>query len=402
MEWVMNPGVPLSEWFRVSFHDKEILLDVRPPGRTPWEAEVRWDKIIRIAFKTAESFMDCDEIYIFTSERPESYLIPMEASGALELWNEMIKRGLFSAELAVKAASTCGRLFVWPPVDPEEEAKKEAKPPEKKEEAPKKKADDETMEAISKVREEIGKAEEAKDRIVSLFERTYKDDDGRRNIQTGDAKEAYYSIVAAWEMLRSVSDGNLDHAKSCRGFIFGARDRLGQTLSELEVIKDAEAKELHSKFGLACERALNAIEDLLKKMLPTEEIKAPAKRVVIKGPEEIELLCEVCGKVSMTFKKGVIVKTEGFIFTGITKRAHLDENKKEELLELLRKDDIATAHKMVMDMGWATEDGLDGYCPECDKVYCRDHIHTQVIWDDGFYDYTYGTCPMGHKRIIDD
>jgi hypothetical protein len=347
--------------------------------------------------------MDCDEIYIFTSERPESYLIPMEASGALELWNEIIKRELFSAKLAVEAASTVGQLFIWPPIDKEELVKKEEKVPEKKKDkVTGKKADEKTVEAVWKVREEIEKAEAAKDRIVTLFEKVYEDDDGKRKIQIGDAKDAYYSLVAAWEMLKAVSEGKHDYANSCRGFLFGGRDKLGQTLSELDVIKDEEAKALHSKFGLAGERALNAMEDLLKEMLPAEEVKAPTKRVLVKGPEEIELLCQVCGKVSMAFKIGEILGDVGFIYSGITKQTRLKEDKKEEILELLRKDDIAAVHKIFMDMGWSTEDGLDGYCPKCDKVYCRDHIHTQVVWDDGFYDYTYGTCPMGHKRIIDD
>ena len=45
---------------------------------------------------------------------------------------------------------------------------------------------------------------------------------------------------------------------------------------------------------------------------------------------------------------------------------------------------------------------MNAYCPDCDKIYCRKHYNVNVIWDDGYYDYSEGTCPKGHKRIIDD
>src|SRR5215218_306799 len=42
------------------------------------------------------------------------------------------------------------------------------------------------------------------------------------------------------------------------------------------------------------------------------------------------------------------------------------------------------------------------YCPECDQCYCRDHWRQQMEFDEGFYDFTLGTCPRGHTRILDD
>ena len=55
-----------------------------------------------------------DEVYFFTSLRPESYLVPMEASGAASLWGQVIERGLFDAELAILAASAIEGVFCWP------------------------------------------------------------------------------------------------------------------------------------------------------------------------------------------------------------------------------------------------------------------------------------------------
>jgi hypothetical protein len=42
------------------------------------------------------------------------------------------------------------------------------------------------------------------------------------------------------------------------------------------------------------------------------------------------------------------------------------------------------------------------YCPECGQNYCRADWHTEVIAGEGFYDHTMGTCPGGHKHMIDD
>ena len=55
-----------------------------------------------------------------------------------------------------------------------------------------------------------------------------------------------------------------------------------------------------------------------------------------------------------------------------------------------------------LDTEWASF-----YCPECDCVYCKAHWHTRIQFDDdddmrGWYDCTYGTCPKGHERIVDD
>ena len=53
------------------------------------------------------------------------------------------------------------------------------------------------------------------------------------------------------------------------------------------------------------------------------------------------------------------------------------------------------------------EEWASFYCPQCDKAYCQKHWQTEIVFDDdpampGWYDCTYGTCPKGHRRIVDD
>jgi hypothetical protein len=107
---------PLNHWYHVRYDEKRIHIQAEPIGRKPWIQELNWDSIDRIVFK-AEDFDLSDAIYIFTSSRPESYIIPTEADGGAELWKEIIRRGLFDPELAIEAASSTGGTYIWPPID---------------------------------------------------------------------------------------------------------------------------------------------------------------------------------------------------------------------------------------------------------------------------------------------
>ncbi|MGH2444578.1 MAG: hypothetical protein ACRDGD_00840 [Candidatus Limnocylindria bacterium] len=42
------------------------------------------------------------------------------------------------------------------------------------------------------------------------------------------------------------------------------------------------------------------------------------------------------------------------------------------------------------------------WCPDCHAPYCADDWLVHDVDDDGFYDYTAGTCPKGHRRILMD
>jgi hypothetical protein len=106
----------VATWFRVTWDSEQVHLDVEPPGRSPWEASFTWSSVCRVCFK-AEGLEASDGIYVFTTLRPESFAIPTEASGGTALWNEIVKRGLFSAALAVTAASAADGTFCWPPLE---------------------------------------------------------------------------------------------------------------------------------------------------------------------------------------------------------------------------------------------------------------------------------------------
>lgn len=106
----------LDTWYFVSFDEDYIYREVDPLGQESWNDKLRWQDIIRVCFHPG-NFLEPDELYIFTNERAESYLIPLEADGAQKLWGELIERNLFDAELAIKIMSMTDGLYCWPEDD---------------------------------------------------------------------------------------------------------------------------------------------------------------------------------------------------------------------------------------------------------------------------------------------
>jgi hypothetical protein len=107
---------PLHEWFFVTFDDQSVHVRAEPPGKASWSQSFRWESVVRICFE-AEDMWASDGIYVFTKERPESYVIPTEAHGGDKLWSEILRRKLFDVGLAIEAARSTGGLYCWPPAE---------------------------------------------------------------------------------------------------------------------------------------------------------------------------------------------------------------------------------------------------------------------------------------------
>lgn len=140
-----------------------------------------------------------------------------------------------------------------------------------------------------------------------------------------------------------------------------------------------------------------------------KKFRKTTKRVIKVSDKEYQLPCSVCGKIAVVFKFGIFEfysepKIRGIlVYTGITHESRvLGRDATEKIFDWLEEDKISEVHSFVQD--YATmEDGIDAYCPDCDKIYCRSHYDPREEYDEGWwYDCTYGTCPEGHTREIDD
>jgi hypothetical protein len=108
----------LRYWYHVRLTDTGVYLKVSPPGRAAGQAEIFWADIVRVWFKAEDGLLS-DAWYLFTKHRPESYAVPVDADGSEALLAELLKRKLFPAELAIRAAQGFNELFCWPPLDSE-------------------------------------------------------------------------------------------------------------------------------------------------------------------------------------------------------------------------------------------------------------------------------------------
>jgi hypothetical protein len=104
----------MLRWFRVRWDEAAVRLAVAPPGRPAWKAAFDWTHVTRVCFTVEEAGVS-DGIYVFTEGRAESYAVPIEADGGPAFWDEILRRGLFDAELATTAAASPAGTYCWPP-----------------------------------------------------------------------------------------------------------------------------------------------------------------------------------------------------------------------------------------------------------------------------------------------
>ncbi len=264
----------------------------------------------------------------------------------------------------------------------------------------------EVSDRIWAIRNDIQKLEDLKDEITAYFDTHPDMDKSTRNIWIGDAKEAYYHVVAAWQMLDAWHQddraGVEDPATSAKQFLNGALSGVNQVASELRCFKDAEGLRLEGEWKKAFETCQQTILRELKPSFDKREVIPPPNPIIRVSDEEYHLPCSVCGKVSVKIRIGMPVysKNQSIVFDGITHSTGYPLEYAKEVFAYLASGNLKTLHQLFKDH--LVYEGIDAYCPECDKIYCREHYNAVENYDDGFYDDTDGTCPLGHKRMIDD
>lgn len=113
--------------------------------------------------------------------------------------------------------------------------------------------------------------------------------------------------------------------------------------------------------------------------------------------------CQVCMNVAATLElaaapeapSGELVLT-GFLWEGNTEvvKGHLVHS----LHQALTTHDAQRLH--TLNPMWAPF-----YCPQCQRVYCVNHWRITPHFDSdlpGRYSSSHGTCPKGHKRLLDN
>ena len=205
-------------------------------------------------------------------------------------------------------------------------------------------------------------------------------------------------------MLRTGAAGeskvkNIENSKS---YLYAARNRLSLIISELKIFDSQKSSSLIEKAEKAFKECWDAFWIIFKKLLPEKEIIKPTETVIKVSDLEYHLPCSVCGKIAVIFKIGYgrLDEKESLVFRGITLETSLNVELANILFKILQKKDFLGIHNFMKK--YHSSEGVDAYCPKCDKNYCWEHYNAWEEYDDGFYDCTYGECPKGHKRMIDD
>lgn len=256
---------------------------------------------------------------------------------------------------------------------------------------------------IWRIRARIARLESVKDEIVAFLTSRIAMSDATKSIWSSDVKELYHNTVAAWEMLNAATSGEEQYAPSCESFLWSAGSRVEQVASELRSLDTDRSRLLDKELSEAFENCRRAIREQLDHLATSQVPRIPERQIVRVAQGEYHFHCAVCSKVAAQLKieDSRVAGVTKLTYQGIVSTASLDVEDAGKLDRWLRRGEIGKAHAFVRKYR-VLEDGLDAYCPECDKVYCKKHYNVTEEWDEGFYDYATGTCPQGHRRIIDD
>jgi len=261
---------------------------------------------------------------------------------------------------------------------------------------------DKIKERIWKIRGYIQDLENVKEGIIHFLYSRKKLDDVTKDLWISDIKGLYYNTVSAWEMLNSASKGNLKYLDKSKNFLHNARSLLAKVVSEIKFFKEELVSNLITEIKNSFEKCWSAFYNEFDALTPKIKSTKHIERVIKVTDSEYHLPCSVCGKISVECKIGYgrFDQHESLVYSGITHSRSLKKNLANELFIFLKKGDLERVHEFMKE--YLCYEGIDAYCPECDKIYCWEHYNARVEYDDGFYDCTYGECPEGHRRMIDD
>jgi hypothetical protein len=108
--------------------------------------------------------------------------------------------------------------------------------------------------------------------------------------------------------------------------------------------------------------------------------------------EELAIACDACGARAATLEL-----FDGFfaIKDFVSSEMRVEPERMEPLRAAMAARDAAGVHAISWELAPC-------FCRACRASYCAACWHGVLVFDDGFYDCTRGTCPRGHVQTIDD
>lgn len=255
---------------------------------------------------------------------------------------------------------------------------------------------------LFRIREKVNKLENVKDDIIEFFNQTEEIDKNTKIFWISDAKECYYQLFTSFELVKMHLQNSKDSLREAKNFLEGSNARFAQVISELQIFKSKSVESVISSFKKDFNQAYNILRKRIDDLIPAKIVKPPIDLIKEISGTEYQILCDICGEVSVIFRigKGQFDKEDMLLYEGITHSKSLLKHLADLFFPFLEEGKLSEVHDLMQELEYY--EGLDAYCPECDKTYCWEHYNPREVFDEGFYDCTYATCPKGHTRIIDD
>lgn len=250
----------------------------------------------------------------------------------------------------------------------------------------------------------IERLETIKNKIVNFWQWQSNMDEAQRTMWIGDVQDVYYQIFTAWDLNQQNADEENSDYNAIQLTLRSARSRVEQVISELRSMSDNRAIDLEKELKEVFEESWKplAVESGFKELLSEKCLQAPDASIVKISDTEFQLPCSICGEIAFIFRVEIPhhVREKRLVYKGLTHTGDLDIKYAPRIFDYLNQDKIAEAHKEVERIRIGK--GIDAYCPDCNSVFCHGHYWLKEEWDEGFYDCTYGICPHGHRRMVDD
>ncbi len=194
-------------------------------------------------------------------------------------------------------------------------------------------------------------------------------------------------------------------------YLISVESMFSRVLSELKIITQENQnhwptlKTLENSLIEAQKIFYQSLHESIRMLIESDSgLFSPVEAPILKKDvTDYRLPCSICGRTAITVKIAVprYESELRLVYEGITHATGYPLQHADVVFDLLEKGELKELHDyFIQELGHY--EGLDGYCPDCDAVYCAIHYDVQEIWDEGFYDYSIGRCPLGHERMIDD
>ena len=149
----------------------------------------------------------------------------------------------------------------------------------------------------------------------------------------------------------------------------------------------------------------SALRESISLMLPQLEHAFAGRTTTIVKRSALawSLTCAVCDGEAVTFTRTRIGPDapEQLVVSSVSPVTVFRPVSGPRMLDLIKLLEGGDAASLLRHMKETQAAGCDAYCPQCDRVYCKEHTAIEAQWTGSWHEATWATCALGHEREIE-